>query len=149
MDNSHVGNKAMASALLLYYQILSEDGITNDQTVYIDPDDFDGFSYLSVDVDDNLGIDDEFLKEAAVVHLLCDLNDMIIDYEDDFWLQPLVKRITNSFSQGLLSTIPETVSLFENIEKHESMDYVKYLEDLDNIYKKYVVDRFKRLTIDK
>lgn len=40
-ENCSVGNKAMANVLLLYFHILSEGGITNDQTVYLDTDFFD------------------------------------------------------------------------------------------------------------
>ena len=45
-DNCHIGNKAMASVLLLYYHLIKEGGFTNDQTIYIDPDDFNGFKYI-------------------------------------------------------------------------------------------------------
>ena len=135
----------MASALLLYYHLLMEDGITNDQTVYIDPGDFDGFSFLAVGVDDDLDVDEIFLREAAVIRLLCDLNDMIAEYENDFWLQPISKRVIGAFDAGSFSAIPETTSLFANIGKHDSMDYTQYKKDMDHIYRKYVVERFKTL----
>ncbi len=48
--NYEIGNKAMASVLLLYYHLLDEGGITNDQTVYIDPNDFNGFDFINLEL---------------------------------------------------------------------------------------------------
>ncbi|MCC5851169.1 MAG: hypothetical protein JJU29_24015 [Verrucomicrobia bacterium] len=146
MENVEVGNKAMVSALLLYYHLLIEGGITHDQTVYIDPEDFDGFSFLAVKVQENLDIDESFIREAAVIRLLCDLNDMIEEFENEFWLQPISKQIITAFDAVTLFAIPETFSLFENISKHDHMDYQEYKRCLDLIYKKYVVERFRNLT---
>lgn len=59
-DNYQIGNKAMANVLLLYYHIISEGGITNDQTACIDTDDFNYYDFLDVELDEegnNLDID--------------------------------------------------------------------------------------------
>ena len=149
MDNVSIGNRAMASAHLLYYHLLREDGITHDQTVYIDPDDFDGFSFLAINVEANLDIDETFLRDAAVIRLLCDLDDMISEHKNDFWLQPISKRIIGVFNAGSFSAIPETTALFESIAMHKSMDYTQYKTALDHIYRKYVVARFQKLTKGK
>ena len=79
LDNCSAGNRAMASVLLLYFHLLREGGITNDQAVYIDADDFDPFAYASVEVAPELDpeIDQALLREGAVVFLLCDLYDVI------------------------------------------------------------------------
>ena len=144
--NVEIGNQAMASALLLYYHLLIEGGITHDQTVYINPDHFDGFSFLTVCVEENLEIDETFLREASVIRLLCDLNDMIDEYENDFWMQPISKQIVNAYKKGSFSSIPETKELFSEILKKESFDYKRYRLILDKIFRDYVMGRFKMLT---
>ena len=144
--NAEVGNRAMASALLLYYHLLMEAGITHDQTVYIEPGCFDGFSFLNACVEEGLDIDEGFLREASVIRLLCDFNDMIDEYENDFWEQPISIKIINSYKTGSFSSIPETKELFSEILKKESFDYKRYRLILDKIFRDYVMGRFKMLT---
>ena len=62
----------MASVLLLYYHLIQENGFTNDQTVYIDTQDFDGFSFLDVKVDESycVEIDELLLREGAIIFLI-------------------------------------------------------------------------------
>ncbi len=78
-DNYIEGNKAVASALLLYYHLATEGCFCGDETVYIDPLLFNGFRYLNVVVEESHHpeINEKFLREAAIIYLLCDLNDMI------------------------------------------------------------------------
>ncbi len=47
-DNPYQGHDAMASVLLLYYQIVMSGGIYNDETVCIHPQRFNGFDFLDV-----------------------------------------------------------------------------------------------------
>ena len=88
LNNVDKGNRAMASVLLLYYHLAQQKGFNHAETVYIDPNVFDGFSYLQVTIQEeanmSLGIDETLLREGAIIYLLCDLNDIICDYDEDY-----------------------------------------------------------------
>lgn len=146
--NCHIGNKAMASVLLLYYHLLDEGGITHDQTVYIDPEDFNGFDFLSVRLKENtnesLNISESLLREGAVIYLLCELNDIIGEYDKDFNSQPYTKKITNALLGLSVSPISEIKLLLDSISVPETkFNYYEYNEILKVIYKKYVYNVFK------
>ena len=146
--NYQVGNKAMASILLLYYHLLSEGGISNDQTVYIDPNDFNGFDFLNVELQEsknqNLDINENLIKEGAIIYLLCDLNDLIGNYDENYNSQPYVKKIINALSSLNNAQIPEVTLLLNSVSVPETeFNYSEFNEILKVIYKKYVYDFFK------
>ena len=118
-NNYEVVNKAMASVLLLYYHLLDEGGITNDQTVYIDQNDFNVFDFLDAEGKEpagiNLDLDEVLLREGAIIYLLCDLNDFIGEYDDDFHSQPQTKKILNALKGHEHSPIPEVSDLLKQL----------------------------------
>jgi hypothetical protein len=48
--NYEIGNKAIASILLLYYHLLNEGGVTNAQALYTAPNGFSVYELLDVKV---------------------------------------------------------------------------------------------------
>ncbi len=133
----------MASVLLLYYHLLRDGGITNDQTVYIDPDDFNGIDFVGVEVRESpsfsFDLDEMLIQQGAIIYLLCDLNDIISEYEDDFYSQPQATEILAALKKHQKSPIPEIASLFELLPASEAeLDYGEYQELLKAIYNKYV-----------
>jgi len=147
-DNYKIGNKAMSWVLLLYYHLIVENGFTNDQTVYIDPDEFNGFDFLDIEVkgDLDIEIDQSLIREGAIIYLLCDLTDSVIDYEEDFVHCPLVKKITGAYEAQKLSAIPETLELFTYLNSSDgNINYEAYLKCLSRIYDRYVLSRFRKL----
>ena len=146
--NYREGNLAMASALLLYYQLATEGRFSHDETVYIDRKFFDGFRFLDVTVDRDydVDIDQTLLREAAVVFLLCELNDMITEHEDSFRSIELVQKIVAAHEEGKLAAIPETSEVFVLLEVPEQdFDYPRYHEALATIFDRYVLGTFRRL----
>jgi len=145
--NYQIGNKAIAAVLLLYYHLLNEKGFTNDQTIYIDPDDFDGFSFLDTTIKEekmSLDIDQRFLREGAVIYLLCELNDMICEYDTDFLSQEFTQKIINALINKKATEVPEANSLVTLICTGEkSLNHSEFALSLEKIYKKYVVSRFQ------
>ena len=119
--NSYVGYKAMASVLLLYYHLLEDGGILNNQTIYIDQNDFNGFDFLGVEIQEpermTLDLNENLIREGAIIYLLCDLDDWIGEYEQDFHLQPQVKKIVEALRDYQSSPIPEVALLFEHISR--------------------------------
>lgn len=147
--NFEIGNKATASVLQLYYHLLDEGGITNDQTIYIDSNDFNGFDFLNFKINENtnvnLDLDEELIKEGAIIYLLCDLNDIICEYDEDFHSQSKTKKIIDVFNGLEQLSIPETELLINQISVREmEFNYSKYNEILQDIYKRYVYGFFKK-----
>jgi hypothetical protein len=141
--NYEIGNKAMASVLLLYYHLLNEGGITNDQTVYLDQNDFNGYDFLGLEVREgsgrNLDLDEALIREGAVIYLLCDLDDIIGEYDEDFHSQPQTKKIIGALKEHGTSPISEVALLLELIAVPENeFNHSSYDLILQGIYKKYV-----------
>ncbi|CAM4053705.1 hypothetical protein SAMN05216575_11392 [Ectopseudomonas alcaliphila] len=139
----------MASVLLLYYHLLNEGGITNDQTVYLDPNDFNGFDYLGVEVNElaneSLDLDEDLIREGAIIYLLCDLNDIIGEYDADFHGQPQAKRIVEALNDHKSSPIPEVALLLKQVSVPEGQfNYSEYNKILQVIYKKHVHGLFAK-----
>lgn len=148
-ENCMVGNNAMACALLLYYHIARSNGFTGDETVFIDPEQFTGWRFLDVCVDENLqpDIDQRFLREAAVIYLLCDLNDLLIEYDDSFYNFAPVQKFTSACEAGALSAIPETNQLLAVLQCTKTdFNRLAYQDILQTIYDKYVGSTFIRLS---
>lgn len=146
-DNSMQGNKAVASVLLLYYHLLQEGGITHDQTVYLDPHDFDAFQYVRVKVaSENLGIDQGLLRRGAVIALLCELNDMVTDYEDDYLSQPFTQRILEALGPEAVAAVPEVKSIIEAVSKKEDRECHKiFSQILHQVFERHVFQEIKAL----
>lgn len=147
LRNSVVANRAMASVLLLYYHLLREGGITNDQTVYINAEDFDPFKYLSVKVSDDLSdVDELLLREGAAIHLLCDLNDIVGEYETDYLKQPYTKRILAALGAVPDVSVPEALDIARMVASGESsLHYPDLSLRLAAVYQRYVAGRFREL----
>lgn len=144
-SNYQKGYKAMASVLLLYYHLIGEGGLGFDCTVYIDPDDFNGFSYLNVEVIQGYGIEEKLLREGAVIYLLCDLDDMISEHEESYLHAGYTKRILAEFDKRNMSCIPEVKSLIELVRQPQQLDWEAYGEIKLNIFQKYVLGHFQQL----
>lgn len=147
--NTMEGNRAVASALLLYYHLAEEGCFCGDETVYIDPNLFDGFKYLDVVVEEahNPEINEKLLREAAIIFLLCDLNDVITEHEDYFHSSDITKRFVAAFKAGSMTAIPEVegiINLLQNSEAH--FDFESYSKMLQAIHSKYILGTFKSLS---
>ncbi|NVJ61741.1 MAG: hypothetical protein HWE27_15205 [Gammaproteobacteria bacterium] len=142
------GNKAVAQALLLYYHLAREGCFSGDETVYIDPETFDGFRYLDVVVEDNYNpeINEKFLREAAIIFILCDLNDEITEHDDSFHYAEITKKAIAKHKEGLMTAVSEIDVIFSLLDSDEAnFDFSKYNEVLREIYDKYIFGFFKQL----
>ncbi len=142
------GNRAVASVLLLYYHLLRQGGIENDETVYLDPDTFNATDWLGVQVSEDYAaeIDQRLLQEGAVVAVLCDLNDQIAEYEDAFLRQPFVIQVVAAQAAGKLAAIPEADAIVLLLLAGESeLNYDSYRHLLRDVFDRYVVARMRDL----
>ena len=142
-----IGNKALASILLLYYHLCIEGNFSGDETVYIDSEDFNGFDFLQVEIDSSIiDIDQKLIREGAVIYLLCDLNDLVVEHEQSFMSLEHTQKILEAARGGKMSEIPETKILFGLFDTNEtSFDFVKYNDTLRGIYSKYVKGRISSI----
>ncbi len=147
-SNYESGNKGMAAVLLLYYHLTNSGGFTGDETVYIDPEVFDGYSFLEVEVTEGyeVDIDQTLLRQGAIIYLLCDLNDMVGEFEGNFQSQDLTRRIINAYKHCELTEIPEIDGLLRLFGVgEEEFDFEEYQVILHKIFKLYVVGVFSDL----
>ncbi|WP_321393722.1 hypothetical protein [uncultured Desulfuromusa sp.] len=148
IENCHVGNKAIASVLLLYYHLIIEGRFCNDETIYLDQNDFDGFSYLNVTVEESQKseISESLLREGAIIYLLCDLNDMVSEHEESFLSFELTQKIISEYKSKKMSAITEVGNIFKLFEVQETeFNFNKFNEELSTIFEKYVLGTFKAL----
>ncbi len=152
--NYEIGNKAMANVLLLYYHLLDEGGITNDQTIYLNQNEFDGFNFLATEVrekgNEGLDLNEALINEGAIIYLLCELNDIISEHDQDYRIQPLTQKICAALEVHQKDPIPEVGSLLKEILVAESdFHFTLYNKILQGIYKKYVHGFFAaKLTVN-
>jgi hypothetical protein len=147
-DNFQVGNKAVAAILLLYYHLLQEGGFTNDETVYLREMEFDGFAFMNTRMLKNCEshIDVLLINEGAAIYLLCELNDQIINYEDDFLSQPYTQKIISFYQSNSQYFFFEFAEVMQLVLSGESrFNYAVYKVQLAKIYKKYVVEKLQTL----
>lgn len=149
-DTNHMaGNNAMGAALLLYYHLASEGRFSHAETVFIDPEHFEGFRFLDVEVENEAGvdIDQTLLREAAVVYCLCDVNDMLSEHEDWFRSTSIVEKFVAAHDDRKLSAVPEATEIVRLLRTpEEDFDPAHYHEVLARIYDRYVLGTFKRLS---
>lgn len=148
--NASEGNSAMAAVLLLYYHLVLEGGITHDQTVYLNPNDLDPAVWITVEVDSDLQpeIDQTLIREGAVVRLLCDLKDMIDDFDEAFALQPFTKKLLTTNRTAVLAAVPEAEQIFALLENcRGAPNYSVLREGLAGIFERYVRRRFLALAL--
>lgn len=146
--DAQVGSRAMASVLLLYDHLLRGGGISNDETVYVEPEAFDAFDFLDVEVAAEHGseIDQQLLREGAVVHLLCDLNDMISEFDGNFLAQPLVCRILEAHAEGRVRAVPEFDEVVNLLSAGEAnVDHSRYRQLLAQVFHRDVAGRIRDL----
>lgn len=138
----------MAAVLLLYYHVLQDGGFGNDQTVYIDKDQFNGFDFLDVEVseDVSMDVDQQLLREGAIIYLVCDLQDIVGEHEDNFKSQPRAREILEKLNACDASKMPEINKLVHLFQQSESsFDFSAFDEVLNTMHSKYIVTRFETL----
>ena len=141
-DNFETAIAAIRDILYMYYDLVEGyEGFGHSiRTGSFNPI-FFADCYLYERAGIGLGIDVSILHEGAAVAIICKLSDYWDEnkemIEDDFVLQ--VKRI---LSEGRLDHLP----LAEQAIKIAFEDEDKFRDLLDEVYKSYVLQRFRKLS---
>lgn len=148
-DNAYQGNRAMAWVLLLYYHLLREGGFTHDQTVYVDAGEFNAFECVAVEVAEGQAgeIDQRLIRQGAVIYLLCELNDMVSDFEDDYLQQPFTQKVLGALrSEPAMAAVPEVAEIVQLVAGAGTPgDCAAFQGLLQKVFETYVVQEFKTL----
>ena len=142
-ENYELGNKAMAAILQLYYQVVKEEGLFDAQTIYLNGLDFDPFDYLEVEVhnDYSFEIEQDLLREGAVIYLIIELSDAAIVDEENYMNWDYSKRIIEAYEQGKLKAISEANDFIKALKKEVDWHNITAIQK--TIYQKYILKKFK------
>ena len=142
-ENYELGNKAMASVLQLYYQVVKEGGLFDAQTVYLSGLDFDPFKHLEVEVHDDYSfeIEQNLLREGSIIYLIIELSDAAIVDEENYINWDYSKKTIQAYEQGKFRAIPEARYFIEALKKNANWQDIAAIQK--TIYKKYILTRFK------
>lgn len=141
----------MAASLLLYFHIARENGITNDQTIYLDSFDLNPFDLINIEFDKEIlvDIDQDLVQKGAIISLICDLDDLISNYEDDFKSQEQFNKLYNALF-SVKDKVPGLRKLLSILWLDENnFDYSTYKQVLNEIVQKEVFSKFTELGLQK
>lgn len=148
IENVELGNRAMAQVLLLFYHLLREGGITHDQTVYLDLEQFDPFKFLDVQVENQgtkLDIDETLLRDGAFITMIIHLDDMVCEFEDDFLAHKFTRKILDKLRANKKSLPKEGDSILKLYETPESQfNYPEFQIIKQQLFEFHVVHRVGR-----
>ncbi|NVJ98437.1 MAG: hypothetical protein HWE25_09810 [Alphaproteobacteria bacterium] len=140
-ENCELGFQATAAILLLYRELAHAGKIENDEGVYLQICNVDPFDCANIDIDDDLAdeIDEEFIRCGGAVALLCELNDIISENEDDFLQHPLLGKILGTFRAGNVSRIEQISQIVElfNVSEME-FNFARFRQILDAALNRFV-----------
>lgn len=144
LENYVVAISAIRDILYLYYDLVeSYNGFGHS----IDIGKFDPIifadCYLFEPEGKTFGIDVNILHEGSAVAILCKLSD----YWDENGLLPndeFVMQVKRILSEGRLDHLP----LAEQAIKEAFQDEDRFRNLLDEVYKNYVLERFRKLAFD-
>jgi hypothetical protein len=152
-DNAPQGNRAMAWVLLLYYHLLREGGFTHDQTVYVDAGEFNAFEYVAAQVapGQQIEINQRLIRQGAVIYLLCELNDLVSEFEEDYLQHPYAQRLLGALrSDPAKTAVPEVSDIVQLVSAGLTPDDSTALQGvLQKVFDTYVVQAFNGLADGK
>lgn len=145
-SNCEVGRGAMMHAVFFYYQLLNEGGFSSGQTSYWLFEKYTVWEILDIVVNEpkgvSLGIDQTFIREAALIYILCMLENYYCEFEPSEFPTENEKEYMILQQKGLV-LIPELSLVLEAIK---STDPILFKNASETIFSKYVRGRFVRLS---
>ena len=144
-SNYEFGRDAMMHASFFYYQLLEEGGFSCGQTSYWLFDSCSCWELLDFKVIKSkgvsLGINEVFIREAALVYILCMLLNQYEESEPEEYPTSDDHVVTVIKDKGII-LIPEISQIAESIDNG---NVEQFYTAMNIIFKKYVQGRFLKL----
>ncbi len=136
-------------AVYFYYQLIEEGGFCPEQTSYWLLEDYTCWELLDFEVDEpkgvSFGIDSNFIKEAAIIYIVCMLDNYYFELEEHEWPTTDDETI-NVLNIDGKKMIPELDELIQCVlPKSGKINFERYHAAQKLIYDKYVYGRFVSL----
>ncbi|PID61229.1 MAG: hypothetical protein CSB44_07940 [Gammaproteobacteria bacterium] len=141
-------NQAVAWLLFFYCQVCEDGQLGLDQTVCtygdIGSGNFDPEPYVDIEIEyPNLEneYDVAFIRQASVIHILCDLADSVCESGVDAQYDPVYSKMHELNSAGRLGAVPEAeeiMGLFKGGMDDDEFNYARYNTLIDQVYQKYI-----------
>jgi hypothetical protein len=144
-SNCEFGRDAMMHATFFYYQLLEEGEFSCGQTSYWLFDDCTCWELLDLKVIEpkgvSLGVDETFIREAALVYILCMLVNQYTELEPQEY--PKVgDHLLEVIEKKGLALIPEISQILESVS---NINLDNFNDSMAVIFNIYVKGRFAKL----
>ncbi|WP_445365672.1 hypothetical protein ACJJJB_02480 [Microbulbifer sp. ANSA001] len=144
-SNCEFGREAMMYASFFYYQLIEEGDFSCGQTSYWLFDSFSCWDLLDLKVIESegvsLGVDETFIREAALIYILCMLVNQYEELEPEEYPKSEDQAVIVIKDKGL-DLIPEVSQILDSIDKG-NLELLNAAMGI--IFKKYVQGRFIKL----
>jgi hypothetical protein len=144
-SNCEFGRDAMMHASFFYYQLLEEGSFSCGQTSYWLFDSATYWDLLDFKVIEpkgvSLGIDDAFIREAALVYILCMLVNQYAESEPQDYPNA-DDHLLKAIKEKGLALIPEISQIIESVR---NTDLDGFNRTMVVIFNSYVKGRFAKL----
>jgi hypothetical protein len=141
-----IGKKIEMYAVYFYYQLIEEGSFSPRQTSYWLLEDFTCWELLDFEVVEpkgvSFGIDSNFIKEAAIIYIVCMLDNYYFELEEHEWptADDETINVLNTYGKKV---IPELHDLIQCVlPQSGKINFERYNAVQKLIYDKYVYGRF-------
>lgn len=144
-SNTELGRNAMMHASFFYYQLLDEGEFSCGQTSYWLFEECTCWELLDFRLNEpkgvQLGIDPEFIREAAAIYVLCILLNQFEERKEDEYPKEDAFILQMLRDKGL--NIIQEIALI--LDCTVPLDNHRFTDAMAKIYEKYVRGRFAKL----
>lgn len=144
-SNYEFGRDAMMHASFFYYQLIEEGGFSCGQTSYWLFDGCTCWELLNLKVIEpsgvSLGINETFIREAALIYILCMLVNQYEELEPEEYPKSDDRAVILIRDKGV-TLIPEVSQIIDSIDNG---NIEHFYTAMSAIFKKYVQGRFLKL----
>jgi hypothetical protein len=134
ISETQKGVDATAYFLCLFYTILRDGGISHDQTAFVHHS-IEIEKYIDVEVSDGArpDVDEAFLRQGAMVALICELHDAFVEARMKETRQLIMLKVVESSSFAQSECVQALIRIFGGKQNEAALR-----RNLDLLYEEYV-----------
>ena len=100
----------------------------------------------TVSEDVSVDIDQALIRQGAMVYWVCEINDVVGEYDDSFHSHPYFTEVFEKLKQHCSAVYPEVASLLGLLAVEEDcLNYQQYNSAIKAVFKKYVFERMQSI----